>query len=369
VITASVLSKAEVSVPMMVGGAALTRSFTRLRIAPEYRGTVVYAREAMEGLDLAGRLLDPIRRPELEQSLCEERETFLQRKRTDAAPRPVVARSSVEVLESVPRPPDLDRHVLPRVTPDEVWSFINPSMLLGKHMGLKGRIRQKIEEGDEKAEMLLALFEELKEEGRRGAMQIHAVWQFFRANASGNRIRLHGPDRQVVEEFEFPRQTEAPGLCLADYVWNEDRALEDSLCLFAVSAGKGIRALAGRYREEGQFLKSHAIQALAIETAEAAAEWLHSKLRGLWGFPDPPEMTVREKLQSVYRGKRYSFGYPACPALEDQAKLWRLIRPDEIGIELTDGFMMEPEASVSAIVFHHPQAKYFSVASGETVVQ
>ncbi len=367
VITASELAKAGVSIPMMVGGAALTRSFTRLRIAPEYQGTVVYARDAMEGLDLAARLLDPARRPELEQSLCEERETLLARKRTDGAPRPIVVRSTVEVLDSVPRPPDCDRHVLARVRPDEVWTFINPSMLLGKHMGLKGRIRQKIEEGDAKAEMLIALFDELKEEGRRGVMQIQAVWQFFRADSSGNRIRIHEASGQVIEEFDFPRQTEGQGLCLADYVWNSDRPLNDSICLFAASAGRGIRALAERYKEEGQFLKSHAIQALALETAEATAEWLHSKLRGLWGFPDPPEMTAREKLQSAYRGKRYSFGYPACPSLEDQAKLWRLLRPDEIGIQLTDGYMMEPEASVSAIVFHHPQAKYFSVGSGEAV--
>ncbi|RPI29131.1 MAG: methionine synthase, partial [Acidobacteria bacterium] len=310
----------------------------------------------------AGRLLDPARRGELEQALCQERETLSQRKQPQAASPPVTIRRSVDVLESVLEPPDLDRHALARITPDEVWRFLNPSMLLGKHMGLKGRIRQKIEEGDEKAEMLIGLFEELKAECRHGAMQIQGVWQFFPAQSSGNRLALFGKDGQQLEEFDFPRQGDGQGLCLADYVWPEDRPLRDSVCLFAVSAGKGIREMSERYRDQGQFLKSYAIQALAIESAEAAAEWLHSKLRGLWGFPDPPEMTIREKLQSGYRGKRYSFGYPACPALEDQVKLWRLIRPDEIGIELTDGYMMEPEASVSAIVFHHPQAKYFSVS-------
>ena len=99
----------------------------------------------------------------------------------------------------------------------------------------------------------------------------------------------------------------------------------------------------------------------AKETAEASAEWLHRRIREEWGFPDPPTLTMHERFTSRYRGKRYSFGYPACPNLEDQAKLWRLLRPEEIGVELTEGFMMEPEASVSALVFQHPDARYFGV--------
>ena len=88
---------------------------------------------------------------------------------------------------------------------------------------------------------------------------------------------------------------------------------------------------------------------------------MHTKLRGQWGFPDSPNITTKERLQARYQGKRYSFGYPACPSLEDQKKLWELIGPSHIGIELTEDYMMDPEASVSAIVFHHPDAKYFSV--------
>jgi 5-methyltetrahydrofolate--homocysteine methyltransferase len=106
------------------------------------------------------------------------------------------------------------------------------------------------------------------------------------------------------------------------------------------------------------------LQALAIETAEAAAEWLHRRIREDWGFPDPADMTMLERFQARYRGKRYSFGYPACPRLEDQAGIWKLLRPEEIGVALTEGFMMEPEASVSALVFHHPDCTYFGV--GET---
>src|SRR5881394_2303750 len=111
---------------------------------------------------------------------------------------------------------------------------------------------------------------------------------------------------------------------------------------------------------------SHSAQpsavSLAIETAEGCAEWLHRRIREDWGFPDAPSMTMQERFTSRYRGKRYSFGYPACPNLDDQQGIWKLLRPEDIGVELTEGMMMEPEASVSALVFHHPDCVYFTSA-------
>ena len=118
-----------------------------------------------------------------------------------------------------------------------------------------------------------------------------------------------------------------------------------------------------------RFFEAHALQALAIETAEGAAEWLHRRIREDWGFPDPPAMTMRERFTARYRGKRYSFGYPACPNLEDQQGIWKLLQPDEIGVSLTEGMMMDPEASVSALVFHHPDCTYFTAAvAGDAVL-
>jgi 5-methyltetrahydrofolate--homocysteine methyltransferase len=125
-----------------------------------------------------------------------------------------------------------------------------------------------------------------------------------------------------------------------------------------------VRAKAEEAKEAGQFLKAHAIQAIALETAEGAAEYLHRRMREEWGFPDPETMTMQERFTSRYRGKRYSFGYPACPNLDDQEGIWKLLNPDDIGVKLTEGMMMEPEASVSALVFHHPDCAYFTAASG-----
>ncbi|MGH9339615.1 MAG: methionine synthase [Acidobacteriota bacterium] len=363
VITATELSQSGGVPPMMVGGAALTRSFTRLRIAPEYKGTVVYAQDAMGGLELAGRLLSREKREILEQELANERQVFT--KRQEAKREPGAARrgrsQTVEVLDTVPSAPDFQRHVLRNINLDEVWRFVNPVMLYGKHLGLKGRVSERLQEGEEKAAKLQAVIDELKQECRKGAMQSHAVWQFYKAAGEGERLRLYGCDGEtVVAEFEFPRQPGGDGLCLVDYVWNKDLPRRDAVCLFAVTSGGGIREIYQNLKEQGQYLKSHAIQALAIETAEGLAEWLHTKLRGQWGFPDAPGMSMKDRFQGQYRGKRYSFGYPACPRLEDQEVLWRLIRPEEVGISLTDEYMMEPEASVSAVVFHHPQARYFS---------
>ena len=135
----------------------------------------------------------------------------------------------------------------------------------------------------------------------------------------------------------------------------------DYIAFFAVTAGKGVREIAEKLKNEGRFLENHAFQALALETAEGLAELIHRQIRDRWGFPDPVNFTMKDRFAAKYQGQRFSFGYPACPDLEDQKKLFRLISPEDIGIELTEGFMMEPEASVTAIVFAHPEARYFNV--------
>jgi 5-methyltetrahydrofolate--homocysteine methyltransferase len=135
----------------------------------------------------------------------------------------------------------------------------------------------------------------------------------------------------------------------------------DTVGFFAVTAGLGVREQAEKWKEQGDYLRSHLLQALALETAEGFAERIHQVMRSSWGFPDPVTMTMKERFAARYQGIRVSFGYPACPDLEDQVKLFRLLEPEEIGVALTEGFMMEPEASVSAMVFAHPEARYFSV--------
>jgi 5-methyltetrahydrofolate--homocysteine methyltransferase len=272
----------------------------------------------------------------------------------------------VPPLDELPEPPDLARHSVEQLPIDDVWDFINPNMLYGRHLGLRGNPSLLFRRGDPKAEALRELVDELMAESRPGGsepMTVSAVWQFFRAESDGNTVRLYDALRpkQVLTEFGFRRQPHGEGLCLADYVAPANGEPRDSVCLFAVTAGGLVRGRAERYRDEGQYLRSHAIQALAVETAEAGAEWLHHRLREEWGFPDGSDVTLRDMFAARYRGRRYSFGFPACPELAHQTELFKLLRPEQIGVVLTDGYMMDPEASVSALVLHHPAAKYFSI--------
>jgi 5-methyltetrahydrofolate--homocysteine methyltransferase len=282
--------------------------------------------------------------------------------------------SKISLGVAIPPVPDLDHHTMEVEDLDEVWSYINPQMLYGRHMGLRGRFTDLIQAGDRRAVELEEKIEKVKQECRAGAMHVRVAWQFFEAESEGNLIRIFAGRgaNEPVETVQFPRQRKEDGQALSDLVLPPERdertgaIKRDHVAMFATTAGEGIRMLAEEAMQKGEYLRSYALQALALETAEAAAEWLHAWLRKLWGFADPDTLTRQALFQARYRGKRYSFGYPACPDLESQAILFRLIRPEQIGIELTEGFMMEPEASVSALVFHHPDATYFSVGAQET---
>jgi 5-methyltetrahydrofolate--homocysteine methyltransferase len=359
VVTAQDLKVAGVDIPLFVGGAALTRKFTATRIAAEYGGVTLYAKDAMDGLDLANQLFSAVSRDALLERVRAEQAALSEGAAEAPAARPAAPagrRAGVPRVD-VATPPDLERHVLREVPLTHVYPYLNVQMLYGKHLGLRGPVARLLEEGDAKATELRDVIEGLKVEAtREGLLHVHAVYQWFRTRADGETLTLLDPAGTPAGRFTFPRQADGERLCLTDYV-RDDR--EDAVALFAVTCGGGVRERAEAWKQRGDYLRSHALQALAIECAEAAAEWLHARLRTLWGFPDPPELTIADKLKAHYRGLRVSFGYPACPELGDQATLWRLLRPEEIGVTLTEGFMMDPEASVSALVFHHPAAKYF----------
>ena len=361
VTTAQDLRAAGIEIPLFVGGAALTRKFTATRISVEYGGPTLYAKDAMDGLDLANRLFGATTRESLIERLRTEHERLRAGADVSEEPRPTTAapaRSAVSRDVSVPKPPDLDLHVLRRVPLTHVFPYLNLQMLLGKHLGVKGSVQRLLAEGDPKTLEINAVIEELKREAvEQGWLEANALYRFFEARSAGEDLILSRDGREAAR-FTFPRQRAGERLCLADYV--RDTAAEpDYVALFAVTCGKGVRELAERWKEEGQYLRSHAIQALAIELAEALAEMLHARLRTQWGFPDPPGLSMEDRLKARYRGIRVSFGYPACPNLADQRILFDLLEPSQIGLELTEGFMMDPEASVSALVFHHPEAKYF----------
>lgn len=261
-------------------------------------------------------------------------------------------------------PPDLDRHILRDYPVEYLRPYVNMQMLLGHHLGLKGKVSRLLEEGDEKALQLKQLVDGIYEEATRlGVLKPQGMYQFFPAQSEGNTIYIYDPadHSKVLQTFTFPRQQVEPYLCLADFIRSRESGEMDYVGFLVVTCGHGIMELAEQWKEQGDYLKSHALQSIALETAEAFAERIHHIMRDAWGIPDPVDMTMQQRFAARYRGIRVSFGYPACPNLEDQAQLFALMKPEDIGVQLTEGFMMDPEASVSAMVFAHPEARYFNV--------
>ncbi|HXM98071.1 MAG TPA: methionine synthase [Candidatus Dormibacteraeota bacterium] len=365
VITANDLRDAGVSIPLLVGGAALSGKFTQTKIAPSYGNAVCYAKDAMTGLRLMNELMDPATRESVLEAHKASGDGVVISTTVSVVSAPKVTRSAkVRTDLPIPAVASLERKV--RLVPDlpEIWSYINPYMLYGRHLGFRGDFAKQFAAREPKAVELYESMEEVKNEAAQ-FMKVRAVWQFFESESDGEALRLFAPGgTEPVHTFNFKRQRAGDYLCLSDYVLPAKNGQRDHVALFVVTAGEGVRERGEKAKNDGYYFKSHGLQSLAIESAEACAEWLHRRIREDWGFPDPAEMTMAQRFTSRYRGKRYSFGYPACPDLEDQAPLWKLLRPEEIGVELTEGFMMDPEASVSAIVFHHPDCSYFGV--GET---
>ena len=368
VITATDLRAAGIEIPLLVGGAALSRTFADTRIAVEYGGPVLYAKDAMAGLDLANQLSDPARRPQLLAALASQQESSarLVAGRREAAAANVASRERSAVSGEAPilAPPDYDLHLLRDIPLNEIIPFLNRQMLYSKHLGLSGMVDKLLAAGDEKALKLNQAVDEMLSLAReQGLIRPQAIYRSFPANGEGNDLVLFAPqdaEREIMR-FSFPRQSGGERLCLADFARPLASGERDNVALFVVSCGKGIRELAERWKEEGEFLKSHLIQALALECAEASAEFLHRRIRTGWGIADDPALTMKDVFAAGYRGIRVSFGYPACPEIADQRKLFALLEPEQIGVQLTEGDMMDPEASVSALVFHHPEGRYFSV--------
>lgn len=367
VITAQDLRTAGVDVPILVGGAALTRKFTKTRIQPEYEGVVLYAKDAMDGLDIANRLSDPEQRKRLIQELRESLESDVMDTGKKEEKQPQLTRvSSSAVSKDLPvqMPQDTDRHIMREYPISHLMPYVNMQMLLGHHLGLKGKVEALLSDKDTKALQLKDTVDSILYAAQNdGIIKAHGMYRFFPAQSSGNDVIVYDPQdhSKVLETFTFPRQDKEPYLCLADYLKSVESGQMDYVGFLLVTAGHDINELAKEWRDKGDYLKSHALQATALEVAEGFAERIHHIMRDVWGIADRVDMTMQERFGAKYVGQRFSFGYPACPNLEDQAKLFNLLKPEDIGVELTESFMMEPEASVSAIVFAHKEARYFNV--------
>ena len=353
-VTARELAKAGVKAPLLVGGAALTQKFTVCNIAPHYSGPVFYSRDAMEGLNYALNFSAAGHTPESLELPCAAPAAALPKAPSGALQaRPADPRPSDFTPEDIPVPPDLDRHFTGEQPLGELFDNLDENLF-----GLRFLKVNKTQ--PKKAGEALKLLAALKKEIISGGIiKARGVYRFYKVNGAGDDLLVYGENDRQAAAFSFPRRKEGAKLCLADFAAPESGGKKDYAAFFAVTCGEGMVDFAERERKAGNYVRSYLVEALALTLAEAFADVIHYRIRKEWGIAEAKP--ARPLLRGKYRGKRYSFGYPACPDLAGQKTLFSLLRPeDDAGLRLTDGFMMDPEASVSAIVFHNPKAVNFS---------
>ena len=350
--------------PVLLGGAALTRAFVDHDLAQVYDGTVRYARDAFEGLELMDAIMAVKRgEPGAELPAVKPRRVTA---RTRELPELVeVSRSDVARRIDVPAPPFWGTRVSKGVTLAEIVSWLDERALFMGQWGLRG-----VRDGES--------YEELVEtEGRPrlrywldrvqsdGLGQFAVVHGYFPCHSAGNAIVVGEPDDpgREVARFEFPRQPRDRRLCLADFFRDAEEAAElggDTLGLQLVTMGSRVSQETQRLFEAHAYRDYLELHGLSVQLTEALAELWHQRVRaelGLAADDGPVEDLISGQ---AYRGSRYSFGYPACPDLEMRAPLCDLLRPERIGVELSEEFQLHPEQSTDALIVHHPEAKYFN---------
>jgi 5-methyltetrahydrofolate--homocysteine methyltransferase len=348
------LSQLGIDIPVIVGGAALSKEFVDKKLQEAYIGPVYYAKDAMQGLKWANEIINRRGENKYIGRSTLPKINFSEPIETPIGPVNSSRNDKVKILSVTPKPMSYQRQTLKTIDLKEVWGYLNWNRFYSRHFGL-----QPEERVTKKGLRLEKTVDEVKAMALAGEMHLSAVWQFFRANSDGNCIHLYHPqENRILHTFVFPRQAKKGGLCIADYVKPlsaNQNTPTDSVCLMAVTSGVGIQQKQQEYKEQGQYLISHTLGALAVDTVEALGTWLHRRVLIEWGLS-----RVFDSSKG-YQGARYSFGMPSCPDLELQKGLFKLLEPEEIGIRLTPSCMMEPEASLTALIVHHPQARYFTV--------
>ncbi|BBJ44998.1 methionine synthase [Streptomyces antimycoticus] len=350
--------------PVILGGAALTRAYVEQDLHEIYEGEVRYARDAFEGLRLMDALIAVKRGvpgaalPELRQRRVPQRAAQVREPEPDAGP----ARSDVATDNPLPTPPFWGTRVVKGIQQADYASWLDEGALFKGQWGLK-----QARTGDGPG------YEELVEsEGRprlRGwldrlhtgnLLEAAVVYGYFPCVSKGDDLVLLNEDGSERTRFTFPRQRRGRRLCLADFFRPEESGETDVVGLQVVTVGSKIGEATAELFAADSYRDYLELHGLSVQLAEALAEYWHARVRGELGFAgeDPSEMEDMFALK--YRGARFSLGYGACPDLEDRAKIADLLRPERIGVKLSEEFQLHPEQSTDAIVIHHPEAKYFN---------
>ncbi|MFE5481850.1 methionine synthase [Streptomyces sp. NPDC056527] len=341
--------------PVILGGAALTRAYVEQDLHELYEGEVRYARDAFEGLRLMDALMAVKRGvpgavlPELKQRRVPRRDMPVLEVRE---PEPA-GRSDVAGDLPVPEPPFLGTRVVKGIQLAEYAPWLDESALFKGQWGLKdaGTIES------EGRPRLRGWMDRLQTDRLLEAAVVHG---YFPCVSKGDDLIVLDEDGGERTRFSFPRQKRGRRLCLADFFRAEDSGEVDVLALQVVTVGSRIGEETARLFAADRYRDYLELHGLSVQLAEALAEYWHARVRAEWGIGGADPAGIEGMLRTEYQGCRYSLGYPACPDLEDRAKIADLLRPERIGVELSEEYQLHPEQSTDAIVVHHPEASYFN---------
>jgi 5-methyltetrahydrofolate--homocysteine methyltransferase len=346
------------SLPVILGGAALTRNYVENELRKIYRGQVFYAKDAFEGLSL----MNQITTGKLVESSMIETEN-----EAEESTAPIFKKSDkAEAIYPVkpPTPPFWGRRIVRGIPVSEVIPFLNKKALFLSRWQGKAKSQQRADFEKFKIDVLEPTFDKIVDKAmRRQLINPMVVYGYYPCNAEGNNLHVYESlsSEQSIIKFTFARQSIENGICVADYFMPKSSGKKDVVAFHVVTAGSEASKEAQQLFEKNEYQNYLYWHGFSVEFAEALAEYWHKQIRRELGIAGEDAAEIKKLFTCHYHGCRYSFGYPACPNLEDQVKLFQLLKPEEIGVSLTEELQMVPEQSTSAIIVHHPQAKYFGV--------
>ncbi|NBO83813.1 MAG: methionine synthase, partial [Actinobacteria bacterium] len=351
-------------IPVLLGGAALTRSYVERDLREVYEGRVFYGRDAFEGLHTLDKLMEMKRsgNDDPEFGRIPTGRSLAERRGPKETPVDLPRRSPDVVADNkVFVPPFLGSRVVKGIGIDEIAEYVNETALFRnqwQYRPLEGE-----NDDDFKARIRPELRAQLAEAKASGILVPQLVYGYFPANGDGNDVVIWTDDSRSKERmrFSYPRQNEAPFLCIADFFRPIESGEIDYAAFHIVTMGAKVSDAAAELFAKNEYQKYLVVHGLGVEMAEALAEFWHHRIRTEWGFVDEDGPSLHGLFRQQYRGGRYSWGYPACPDLEDNAKVAELLEAGRIGISVSEetGWQYQPEQTTSAIICHHPRAKYF----------
>jgi 5-methyltetrahydrofolate--homocysteine methyltransferase len=358
------------SIPVLLGGAALTRTYVERDLRQVYDGRLFYGKDAFEGLHTMDRLMDLKRSGRLDGDsdfgiTLGGRNLPPRAEAEPVDPSAIPPRApAVETDNPVFVPPFIGSRIEKGLSLDDIAAFINETALFRNQWGYRP---EKGETDDDfKARIRPVLREQLASARAAGVLLPAVAYGYFAANSEGNDLIIWKDETRTAEwlRFSFPRQPKEPWLCIADFFRPVASGEADYAAFHVVTMGAAVSQATAKLFSEDRYNEYLHLHGLGVEMAEALAEHWHRRIREEWGFAGEDGPTLTGLFRQRYRGGRYSWGYPACPDLEDNAKCAELVGADRIGIEVNEAssWQFHPEQTTAAIICHHPKAKYFIAA-------